>query len=93
MKKYKPKKLLRKKLRNRRKKPTNAHLSMLSRDKHRRMMEELYEVPYVGDVRGKGLLVGVEIVADKQSKIPFDQNWGKNITLQGPHLQKVSQSE
>ena len=46
MKKYKPKKLLRKKLRNRRKKPTNAHLSMISRDKHRRMMEDLYEVPY-----------------------------------------------
>ena len=46
MKKYKPKKLLRKNLRNRRKIPTNAHLSMLSRDKHRRMMEDLYEVPY-----------------------------------------------
>ena len=46
MKKYKPKKLLRKNLRNRRKKPTNAHLAMISRDKHRRMMEELYEVPY-----------------------------------------------
>ena len=46
MKKYKPKKLLRKKLRNRRKKPTNAHLTMISRDKHRRMMEDLYEVPY-----------------------------------------------
>ena len=46
MKKYKPKKLLRKKLRNRRKKPTNAHLSLLSRDRHRRMMEDLYEVPY-----------------------------------------------
>ena len=46
MKKYKPKKLLRKKLRNRRKKPTNAHLTMIRRDKHRRMMEDLYEVPY-----------------------------------------------
>ena len=46
MKKYKPKKLLRKKLRNRRKKPTNAHLAMISRDKHRRMMENIYEVPY-----------------------------------------------
>ena len=46
MKKYKPKKLLRKKLRNRRKKPTNAHLAMISRDKHRRMMEGIYEVPY-----------------------------------------------
>ena len=46
MKKYKPKKLLRKKLRNRRKKPTNAHIAMISRDKHRRMMEDIYEVPY-----------------------------------------------
>jgi hypothetical protein len=44
--KKKHKKLLRKELRNRRKKPTNAHLSMLSRDKHRRMMENIYEVPY-----------------------------------------------
>ena len=44
--KKKHKKLLRKKLRNRRMKPTNAHLSLLSRDKHRRMMEGIYEVPY-----------------------------------------------
>ena len=44
--KKKHKKLIRKKLRNRRKKPTNAHLTMISRDKHRRMMEDLYEVPY-----------------------------------------------
>ena len=44
--KKKYKKLLRKKLRNRREKPTNAHLSMISRDKHRRMMEDIYEVPY-----------------------------------------------
>ena len=44
--KKKHKKLLRSKLSNRRKKPTNAHLAMLSRDKHRRMMEGIYEVPY-----------------------------------------------
>ena len=44
--KKKHKKLLRKELRNRRKKPTNAHLSMISRDKHKRMMEDIYEVPY-----------------------------------------------
>ena len=44
--KKKHKKLLRKKLRNRRKKPTTAHLAMISRDKHRRMMEDIYEVPY-----------------------------------------------
>jgi len=44
--KKKHKKLIRKKIRNRRKKPTNAHLSMISMDKHRRMMEDIYEVPY-----------------------------------------------
>ena len=44
--KKKHKKLLRSKLSNRRMKPTNAHLSLLSRDKHRRMMEGIYEVPY-----------------------------------------------
>jgi hypothetical protein len=44
--KKKHKKLLRSKLSNRRKKPTNAHLAMHSRDKHRRMMENIYEVPY-----------------------------------------------
>jgi hypothetical protein len=44
--KKKHKKLLRSKLRNRRKKPTNAHLSMHNKDKHRRMMEGIYEVSY-----------------------------------------------
>ena len=44
--KKKHKKLLRSKLRNRRKKPTNAHIVMLNKDKHRRMMEGIYDVPY-----------------------------------------------
>ena len=44
--KKKHKKLLRSKLRNRRKKPTNTHIVMLNKDKHRRMMEGIYEVSY-----------------------------------------------
>jgi adenosylmethionine-8-amino-7-oxononanoate aminotransferase len=31
----------------------------------------LLDLPFVGDVRGKGLLVGIEFVADKDSKQPF----------------------
>jgi adenosylmethionine-8-amino-7-oxononanoate aminotransferase len=34
-------------------------------------LEQLLSLPHVGDVRGKGLLWGVEFVEDKASKAPF----------------------
>jgi len=37
-----------------------------------KLNEELSEIPYVGDIRGKGLLIGIEIVSDKISKAIFD---------------------
>ena len=33
--------------------------------------ETLREHPYVGEIRGKGLLVGIEMVANKESKQPL----------------------
>ncbi len=34
-------------------------------------LQALYEFPFVGDVRGKGLFAGIELVADRESKRPF----------------------
>jgi hypothetical protein len=36
-----------------------------------RKLGQLRELPYVGDVRGKGLLAGIEFVQDKGSRAPF----------------------
>jgi adenosylmethionine-8-amino-7-oxononanoate aminotransferase len=38
----------------------------------RRLQERFGNHPFVGDVRGRGLFQGVEIVADRASKEPFD---------------------
>ena len=35
-------------------------------------LDELYNHPNVGDIRGKGLLIGVELVEDKDSKKPLE---------------------
>lgn len=37
-----------------------------------RELERLYELPCVGDVRGAGMMWGIEFVADRQSKETFD---------------------
>jgi adenosylmethionine-8-amino-7-oxononanoate aminotransferase len=38
----------------------------------RRLCETLGEHPFVGDIRGRGLFMGVELVEDRATKRPFD---------------------
>ncbi|MEZ6092450.1 MAG: adenosylmethionine--8-amino-7-oxononanoate transaminase [Pirellulaceae bacterium] len=40
-------------------------------DQLRECLEPLKEHPHVGDIRQKGLMVGIELVSDKTSKSPF----------------------
>ena len=42
-------------------------------DKMLRELVELKDLPFVGDVRGKGLLIGIELVKDKATKEPADE--------------------
>jgi len=43
-----------------------------------KLEEEMGDLPYVGQVRGKGLFIGIELVADKETKEPFPVEW--NVT-------------
>jgi adenosylmethionine-8-amino-7-oxononanoate aminotransferase len=38
------------------------------------MLDELRDLPHVGDIRQKGFMVGIELVADKKSRAAFDPN-------------------
>src|SRR5262249_14506434 len=46
-----------------------------SRDKGDRLADLLHERlaphPHIGEIRGRGLMVGVELVADRQTRAPF----------------------
>ena len=40
-----------------------------------KLHETLDDLPWVGDIRGRGLFIGIEIVRDKKTKIPFPPEW------------------
>lgn len=53
----------------------NENLTERSKELGERLLDELEELkaqPNVGDIRGKGLLLGIELVADKQTKEPIE---------------------
>ncbi len=45
-------------------------------------LQDLQQFPAVGDIRGRGLLVGVEIVSDRKTKKPFPRSrkWIEELT-------------
>ena len=45
------------------------------------LKERLGDLPYVGDIRGRGYFWGVELVKDKQSKKTFDPNLRLNVRI------------
>ena len=44
---------------------------------HRRLKEELSELKHVGDIRGRGFMVGIELVKDKKTKEGF--SWKDDV--------------
>ncbi|WP_336045754.1 aspartate aminotransferase family protein [Solibacillus ferritrahens] len=48
--------------------------TMLGESLKETLAENLIDHPYVGDIRGKGLLIGIELVEDKETKAPLDIN-------------------
>lgn len=43
-------------------------------DQLRDRLDELADHPHVGSIRGRGLMVGIELVMDRQMKTPFDSS-------------------
>jgi adenosylmethionine-8-amino-7-oxononanoate aminotransferase len=49
----------------------------------RRLNERFGNHPYVGDIRGRGLFYGIELVADRGSKDPFDPQLRLHARVKG----------
>ena len=45
-------------------------------ERRKGLKDKLGQHPHVGDIRGRGMFRGVEIVADRESKAPFDPKLG-----------------
>ncbi|WP_349358575.1 aspartate aminotransferase family protein [Stappia sp.] len=45
------------------------------------LVERFGQHPHVGDIRGRGMFLGLELVADRESKAPFDPACRLNATI------------
>ncbi|MFP3495344.1 aspartate aminotransferase family protein [Pseudomonas sp. SIMBA_059] len=49
-----------------------AQVNRLGEGLRERLLDRFAEHPHIGDIRGRGLFQGIELVADRDSKAPFD---------------------
>ncbi|XVO85343.1 aspartate aminotransferase family protein [Pseudomonas palleroniana] len=49
-----------------------AQVNRLGEGLRERLLDRFAEHPHIGDIRGRGLFQGIELVADRNSKAPFD---------------------
>ncbi|MBX8518995.1 aspartate aminotransferase family protein [Pseudomonas cichorii] len=49
-----------------------AQVNRLGEGLRERLLDRLENHPHVGDIRGRGLFQGIELVADRESKAPFE---------------------
>ncbi len=52
-----------------------------------RLIEHIGDHEHVGDIRGRGLFIGVELVADRSGKIPFDPSLQVHARIKKAALQ------
>jgi adenosylmethionine-8-amino-7-oxononanoate aminotransferase len=49
-----------------------ANVVARGKELRKNLRKAFVDHPFVGDVRGRGLFIGIEFVADRETKLPFD---------------------